>query len=76
MSLDGRLGLVIDGTGKDFAKIKKQVDMVRGLGYSVHMIFVNTDLETDLVLAAAQEIQGILDIPVRSYIARNKDIGI
>jgi hypothetical protein len=37
---------------------------------------VNTGLETDLVLAAAQEIQGILDIPVRSYIARNKDIGI
>jgi predicted kinase len=46
MSLDGRLGLVIDGTGKDYAKIKKQVDMVRALGYSVHMIFVNTDLET------------------------------
>ena len=46
MSLKGRLGLVIDGTGKDYAKIKKQVDMVRALGYSVHMIFVNTDLET------------------------------
>jgi hypothetical protein len=37
---------------------------------------VNTGVETELVLAAAREIQGILDIPVRSYIARNKDIGI
>jgi predicted kinase len=45
-SLEGRLGLVIDGTGKDYTKIKKQVDMLRDLGYSVHMIFVNTDLET------------------------------
>ena len=48
MSLDGRLGLVIDGTGKDYAKIKKQVDMLRTIGYAVHMIFVNTDLDTAL----------------------------
>ena len=47
-ALAGRMGIVIDGTGKDYAKIKKQVDMVRGLGYAVHMIFVNTDLETAL----------------------------
>jgi predicted kinase len=48
MALEGRLGLVIDGTGKDYAKIKKQVDMLRDIGYAVHMIFVNTDLETAL----------------------------
>lgn len=45
-ALKGRMGIVVDGTGKDYKKIKKQVDMVRGLGYAVHMIFVNTDLET------------------------------
>ncbi len=45
-ALEGRNGIVIDGTGKDFNKIKKQVNMVRELGYAVHMIFVNTDLET------------------------------
>ena len=48
MALDGRLGLVIDGTGKDYTKIKKQVDMLRTLGYAVHMLFVNTDLDTAL----------------------------
>ena len=48
MALDGRLGLVIDGTGKDYTKIKTQVDMLRSLGYAVHMIFVNTDLDTAL----------------------------
>ncbi len=46
IALEGRNGIVVDGTGKDYAKIKKQVDMLRGLGYAVHMIFVNTDLET------------------------------
>lgn len=45
-ALQGRMGIVIDGTGKDYAKIKKQVDMLRTIGYAVHMIFVNTDLET------------------------------
>jgi predicted ABC-type ATPase len=47
-AIDGRLGLVIDGTGKDYEKIKKQVDKLRELGYSVMMLFVNTDLETAL----------------------------
>ena len=49
MALDGRLGLVIDGTGKDYDKIKKQVDMLREIGYSVMMLFVNTDLDTALI---------------------------
>lgn len=53
-SIDGRLGLVIDGTGKDYAKIKKQVELLRKLGYAVHMIFVNTDLETALERNAAR----------------------
>jgi len=47
-ALEGRMGIVIDGTGKDYSKIKKQVDMLRTIGYSVHMIFVNTDLDTAL----------------------------
>lgn len=45
-ALEGRNGIVVDGTGKDYENIKKQVDMLRKLGYAVHMIFVNTDLET------------------------------
>lgn len=44
--LTGRLGIVVDGTGKDFQKISKQVRSVQALGYDTAMIFVNTDLET------------------------------
>lgn len=46
--LKGRLGLVIDGTGKDPDKILKQSKMLKELGYDVAMIFVNTDLDTAL----------------------------
>lgn len=46
MYLKGRLGLVIDGTGKDYEKIKKQSVELRRLGYDTAMLFVNTDLET------------------------------
>jgi len=41
----GRLGLIIDGTGDDFAKIKKQKQHAESLGYDCMMVFVNTSLE-------------------------------
>jgi shikimate kinase len=44
--LDGRLGLIIDGTGKDYDKIAKQVAGLKGIGYECSMIFVNTSLDT------------------------------
>ena len=44
--LTGRLGVIIDGTGKDYAKIAKQMQSLTGLGYECSMIFVNTSLDT------------------------------
>ena len=46
--INGRLGLVIDGTGKDYEKITKQAESLKSLGYEVAMIFVNTDEDTAL----------------------------
>ena len=43
--IDGRLGLLIDGTGKDVAKYQKQAEFLRMLGYDVAMIYVNTSEE-------------------------------
>lgn len=43
--IQGRLGLIIDGTGKDFAKIQKQAAALKQLGYDCYMIFVNTSLD-------------------------------
>ncbi len=44
----GRLGLTIDGTGRDYTKIAKLVTDARSAGYDVAMMYVNTDLETAL----------------------------
>jgi predicted kinase len=46
--LKGRLGVVVDGTGRDYDKIQKQAQILKDIGYDVGMIFVNTDMKTAL----------------------------
>ena len=46
--IEGRLGLIIDGTGREFDKISKQARELEILGYDVYMIFVNTSLDVAL----------------------------
>lgn len=48
VSTEGKLGLVIDGTGREYDKIKKMKAQLVELGYDCTMIFVNTNLETAL----------------------------
>ena len=45
LHLHGRLGLIIDGTGKDPDKVKKQSDDLKQMGYDTMMLFVNTSEE-------------------------------
>lgn len=44
----GRLGQVIDGTGKNYDKIKGHRQLYQDLGYDTYMVFVNTSLEVAL----------------------------
>lgn len=46
--LDGRLGLIIDGTGKNPAIMQDVKERLESLGYGTAMVFVNTSLETSL----------------------------
>ena len=46
--LEGRLGLIIDGTGRESEKILRQKRHLEELGYDTYMIFVNTSLDTAL----------------------------
>ena len=46
--VEGRLGLVIDGTGKDYSKITSQANQLKQIGYDVHMVFINTSLDVAL----------------------------
>ena len=43
--VDGRLGIIIDGTGKDVSKISRQKALLDQLGYETIMVFANTSLE-------------------------------
>ena len=46
--LDGRLGLIIDGTGRQADKILRQKSSLEELGYDTYMIFVNTSIDVAL----------------------------
>lgn len=45
---EGRLGMIVDGTGDDYEKIKKQKQYAESLGYDCYMVFVNTTLKVAL----------------------------
>jgi shikimate kinase len=46
--LDGRLGLIIDGTGKNPAIMNDVKTKLEEMGYETAMVFVNTSLDTSL----------------------------
>jgi predicted kinase len=43
--MDGKLGMIIDGTGSKFQKVKKQKKELEAQGYDCYMVFVETSLE-------------------------------
>jgi shikimate kinase len=53
--LKGRLGIVIDGTGKDPEKILNQKKKLESMGYETSMIFVNTNIDTAIARDAARQ---------------------
>jgi adenylate kinase len=46
--VQGRLGLIIDATGRDLSLVQRQVGMLRQIGYDCYMVFVNTSLDVAL----------------------------
>ena len=42
--MNGRLGMIIDGTARDVSKIAKEKKELEKLGYDCYMVFVNTTL--------------------------------
>ncbi len=62
----GRLGLIIDGTGAEYDKIKSQQGRLQQLGYDTYMIFVNTSLDTAIERNNARSRKLPLDI-VKTY---------
>ena len=53
--VDGRLGVVVDGTGANINKIKGQKSLLDKVGYECAMIYVNTNLETAIARDAKRD---------------------
>jgi predicted kinase len=73
--MNGRLGMIIDGTGHDFQKIKKEKDSLEKMGYDCYMVFVNTSL--DVAKQRNQERTRVLpdNILVKSWNDVQKNLG-
>jgi len=73
--LDGRIGLIIDGTGREYDKIAKQATELKQIGYDVHMIFVNTSLDVALERNAQRDRSVPEPIAVKSWKDVQSNIG-
>ena len=73
--VEGRIGLIIDGTGKDYDDIANQSKELKQLGYDTHMIFVNTSLDTALQRNAERPRSVPDSIVVKSWNEVQSNIG-
>ena len=46
--LQNRLGIIVDGTGRDYDRLARDVQDAKRVGYDCYMIFVNTSLDVAL----------------------------
>ena len=73
--IEGRIGMVIDGTGARYDNISTQKADLEALGYDCHMIFVNTSLDVALERNAARERTVPEDVAITSYNAVQGNLG-
>ena len=73
--IEGRLGLIIDGTGRDADKILSQKARLDELGYDTYMIFVNTSLDVALQRNAERPRSVAEPIVVKSWKDVQANIG-
>jgi cytidylate kinase len=73
--IEGRIGMVIDGTGKEYDKIRAQKADLEALGYDCHMIFVNTSVEVALERNEKRERTVPEDVAILSWKAVQSNIG-
>ena len=73
--LEGRLGLIIDGTGREAEKILFQKRQLEELGYDTYMIFVNSSLDVALQRNAERSRSVPESIVTKSWKAVQYNIG-
>ena len=73
--MNGRLGMIIDGTGKNADGIQRSKNQLEELGYDTYMIFVNTSLDVALQRNAKRPRSLDEKIVVSSWKAVQNNIG-
>tara|TARA_R100000742_G_C4268132_1_gene86444 strand:- start:568 stop:1233 length:666 start_codon:yes stop_codon:yes gene_type:complete len=73
--IGGRLGLVIDSTGRDYSNIAKPVMLLNQMGYDCYMIFVNTSLDVALKRNAARDRTVDPDLVKKSWNTVQQNMG-
>ena len=73
--IDGRLGLIIDGTARDYPKLAAEAVALQKLGYDTYMIFVNTSLDVALERNAMRPRKVPESIVTKSWNAVQNNIG-
>lgn len=76
LAIHGRLGLVIDGTGKDLEKIMKMRGHLAVKGYDSAMVFVNTDLKTALERNAKRDRSVPVDMATTLWKDVQRNLGV
>ena len=59
--LEGKLGIIIDGTGGSSKSLLTKKSQIESLGYDTYMIFVHTSLETALERNRNRKSRSLLD---------------
>ena len=73
--IEGTLGLVIDGTARDYKALTDQAKELQQLGYDTYMIFVNTSLDVALKRNAARPRKVPENILTNSWKSVQSNIG-
>jgi predicted kinase len=73
--LEGRLGVVIDGTGDDYDKVSGYKAKLQALGYDCYMIFVNTSLDVALERNAKRDRNVTESVAIVSWNKVQSNIG-
>ena len=73
--INGKLGLLIDGTGKNYTKIAKMKVQLQRHGYDCFMVFVNTTLEVAIERNEKRPRKVPLDLLKQSWHAVQDNMG-
>lgn len=73
--LEGRLGVIFDGTGDDYQKIESLRQQCIELGYDTYMIFVNTSLDVALQRNQERERTVPVDVTTDSWHHVQRNMG-